>query len=153
MRCSTETTLKMPRPDYESEEHLTEEAKVAYLLAEVWSATPSKLPKFYKCDWALVIKTNIKALLEIKCRDIMPDQYDTVILSADKWTYLINIDRALGVPALFCVRFADKSIRYIRPSHQKGFLVKLGGRNDRQDWQDVEPVVHIPVDQMRIVKY
>ncbi len=141
------------RPVYESDENLSEETKVAYLVASAWGGEPVKLPKFYKCDWGIVVLGSIKALIEIKCRDFKPDKYPTIILSADKWTYLCYSDAALGIPCLFVARFADKSIRYIRPSHQKGFSVKLGGRNDRSDWQDIEPVVHIPIDQMRKVDY
>ena len=142
----------MSRPAYESNENLSEEEKVAYFVAAAWGGEPVKLPKFYKCDWGIVKLGSIKALIEIKCRDFMPDKYPTLILSADKWTYLCCSDFALGIPCLFVARFADQSIRYIRPSHQQGFIVNLGGRSDRSDWQDMEPVVHIPIDQMLPIK-
>lgn len=135
------------RPKYESQQDIELEAGVAKHLASKWSSDAVKLPKFYKCDWALKRGKKVGALLEIKCRKNASDKYPTIILSADKWTYLRQMDESLGVPAFFVAKFTD-GIRFIRPAKAQGFTVEMGGRHDRGDWQDVEPVVHIPVSSM-----
>jgi hypothetical protein len=135
------------RPKYESKSDIEFETQVASHLAAVWTADAVKLPRFYKCDWALRRGKKVAALLEIKCRKNAADKYPTIILSSDKWSYLRQMDAALNVPALFVAKFTD-GIRYIRPATSHNFTVEMGGRFDRGDWQDMEPVIHIPISEM-----
>ena len=139
------------RPKYESPADIELETEVAKFLAGKWSSDAVKLPRFYKCDWALRRGRKVGAFLEIKCRKNASGKYPTIILSADKWTYLRQVDEALGVPALFVAKFTD-GIRFIRPAKANGMVVEMGGRQDRGDWQDVEPVVHIPIGEMTVVE-
>jgi hypothetical protein len=135
------------RPQYETTDDIVRETEVAKHLADKWSLSAIKLRKGYKCDWAFLRNTKVTALVEIKCRTNASDKYPTVILSADKWAYLVHIDAALNIPAYFIVRFTD-SIRHIRPAKYHNFNIRMGGRYDRGDWQDMEPVVHIPIESM-----
>jgi len=140
------------RPTYETEHSLSREEKVAKVVAKAWSCEAVKMPKFYKCDSALTRGKTVKAFLEIKCRDVLPDTYKTIILSADKFTYLAEMERSIKVPCYFVVRFSDDSIRYARISDVKDFTVEIGGRTDRNDSDDREAVVHIPISQFGVVK-
>lgn len=141
----------MSRPTYETNDHLALETAVAQRVGKVWGTTPSKLPKFYKCDWSLARGDAVVAFIEVRCRNFTYEKYPTIIISSEKWAYLINRDKILNCPFFFCVRFSDDKIYYTRPLHhaEENFAVKIGGRtaggkNDRGDWQDIEPVVHIP---------
>ena len=140
----------MARPTYETAADLDAEAKVAAQLARAWEAEPLKLPKFYKCDWALSREGAVKVFLEIKCRRNTPSKYPTVIISADKYAYLKQLDAALGIPALLVFKFSDGSVYYVRPAACDPFPVAVGGRHDRNDPEDTEPVVHIPVGSLTI---
>jgi hypothetical protein len=147
------------RPTYETSDHLALETAVANRVGKAWGATPTKLPKFYKCDWALTRGDSVEAFIEVRCRNFTYEKYPTIIISSEKWAYLVNRDKTLHRPFFFCVRFADDKIYYVRPSHlaDAKFVVKMGGRtaggkNDRGDWQDIEPVVHIPTEAFKQVK-
>ena len=56
-----------------------------------------------------------------------------------------------GIPFIFVVQFddyigvADMSDLYIDAEYYP--RVKMGGRDDRGDWQDTEPVIHIPTNK------
>lgn len=134
---------------YETKESLAREAEVAQQVAEVWKAKSVKMPKYYKCDYALARGRAVKAFMEIKCRDVSPETYKTIILSVDKFTFLVETDRATKIPCLFVVRFSDGSTRYARLAELKDFSVEIGGRFDRNDPDDTEAVVHIPIGEMK----
>ena len=140
------------RPTYETKDSLTREGVVAKAVASAWASDAVKMPKYYKCDYALSRGKMVKAFLEIKCRDVLPDTYETIILSADKFTFLLEMERSTRVPCFFVVRFSDNSIRYAKLSEVKGFTIEIGGRFDRNDDDDTEAVVHIPIGEMKPLK-
>lgn len=137
---------------YETGLNLSLEREVANEVADAWRCKSVKMPKYYKCDSALVRGRLVKAFVEIKCRDVLPETYKTIILSVDKFTFLVEQDKATRLPCFLVVRFVDRSIRYVRLAHLEDFSVEIGGRNDRQDSDDTEAVVHIPVDKMSVLK-
>lgn len=137
---------------YETKESLSRESLVADEVAKAWACRQVKMPKYYKCDYALARGKMVKAFLEIKCRDVLPDTYETLILSVDKFTFLVEMERSTKIPCFFVVRFTDNSIRYAKLSEVKGFTIEIGGRFDRNDDDDTEAVVHIPIGEMKPLK-
>jgi hypothetical protein len=142
----------MGRPTYETAGDLADEESVARELAKAWASDPFKLPKFYKCDWAFSREGTVRAFIEIKCRKNLPNKYPTVIISADKWAYLRQLDEALEIPALLVFKFSDGSVFYIRPASTDRGAVIVGGRHDRGDPEDAEPVVHIPIEHLSLAR-
>lgn len=70
------------------------------------------------------------------------------MLSLHKWMSLKQISDVTGLPAIVAAKFTD-GICYtlvgVMPE------LSIGGRTDRADWQDVEPVVLIPIAYMKPV--
>ena len=85
---------------------------------------------------------NLMAVAEIKDRGA---QYATVILGASKMHELIRWMRN-GTPAYFVVRIPRGIFEYRITVDVTHLGIKLGGRSDRNDSNDMEPVYHIPMD-------
>lgn len=137
----------MSRPLYESTADIQNEQQVAQALADRWGCDLAKMPKAYPCDWAFVREGAVVGLAEIKCRKVPSGRYKTLILSLHKWTQLQQFSQ--HTPAVLVARF-DDCIKWA-PIDGKPRLVAIGGRQDRGDWQDTEPVIHIPIAEMRTV--
>lgn len=133
------------RPRYETAYDMADERGVAERLSVLWSCDLRKMPEFYPCDWAFVRSQKVVGLAEGKCRKVMSSAYPTLILSLHKWTDLQRY--AQHTPTLLVARFND-CIKWI-PVDGKPREVGIGGRKDRGDWQDTEPVVHIPIKEMK----
>lgn len=132
----------MGRPTYETSADIDAETEVALLVAERWKATAHKLKKFYSTDWALIRNEVVMAFIEIKCRNNPRDKYPTLILSLDKVISMKNLASVSGKPVFLVVKYTD-AICYTQNLRPES--IRLGGRTDRNDAQDIEPVIHIPV--------
>jgi|TARA_Y100000296_G_scaffold59472_1_gene68662 hypothetical protein len=130
----------MARPMYERENDLDKEREVAEHLSKLWGYDFIKLPIRYNLDYMLFDSGGTaKAVAEIKCRG---KKYDTLILSLEKWNKGINYFKANGLEFILLVRWPD-GLYYFKYCGNF-FNIKWGGRKDRNDCQDMEPVVHIP---------
>jgi hypothetical protein len=137
------------RPTYENAESLKTELEYANKLAKLWDMTAMKLPLKYQLDFAM-INTNkdVKALVEIKHRNIPSTKYPTFVLSLSKWTKGITLNEITGIPFILAVKWVD---RYGIYKYHTGddVDIKFNFRTAakwRNDWQDNEPVVEIPID-------
>lgn len=133
------------RPTYESPTDLSNEQAVADLMAHRWRAEPVKLPIQFRVDYALFRNGWIAAWAEVKCRSNASDRYDTYMLSLAKVQAGNRLAAAHGVPFLLVVRWTD-AIGWVQPTAGD---VRIGGRRDRGDAQDIEQVVHIPITDFR----
>jgi len=137
-----------PRPTYETPYDMDAEDKVALILAEKWKCEVQKLPQFYRVDRALTRDSRIEGLVEIKCRlRVRRDKYPTYMLSVSKLGAMDALARAMKIPVFLVVEWEDE-IGYIETD---GLLAEIedfyiGGRVDRNDKQDKEPVVYIPIE-------
>jgi hypothetical protein len=138
------------RPVYECNKDIWNEHAVAQAI-ECWSgAQVRRTPKMYPLDFALVRNHEVVALAECKVRKNPRDQYPTYMLSAHKFVNARNFSKRLGLPALLFVRWSCGSLGYIDLSepHER---IGIGGRTDRGDAQDIEPVVHWKIEKFRRV--
>jgi hypothetical protein len=135
----------MTRPQYERDSDLAAEAEVIAAIEDRWSCRAIKLPKSYRLDFALTKGEQVRAWAEIKCRG---RRYPTYMLSLHKALAGLEMARATGCPFLLVVRYPD-GIVYARMQEEMAQSCGIGGRKDRGDWQDIEPVVHIPMDHFR----
>jgi hypothetical protein len=133
------------RPRYENEFDLERESLIAYKLGEAWGRKLFKLPSYYPCDMAVTGGDNkIEGFVEIKCRAQSADRFDTLWLSLHKVIEIKRLAKEAGVPPYLAVGFEfTKDVRWILLSGT--YPVILGGRTDRGDTQDMEPVVEFPV--------
>jgi hypothetical protein len=131
------------RPLYETPESLENEQRVADLLEMYWTRKLVKLPIAYQVDFA-VVKEDITAWAEIKCRTT---EYPEMYLSLHKWMAGKELSRQTGLPFILVYGFKDKVCwKTVEKDNPK---IVIGGRQDRQDWQDMEPMAVFKLDQFK----
>ena len=131
------------RPTYENEKTLSEERNVVEFLCNKWKVEAIKLPIAYNVDYLLTRDDVAKSWLEVKCRHCSSAEYETYFISSKKIVNGLSLSETTNVPFYLAIRWNDK-LGYIRVS-KGSFEVKVGGRKDRNDWQDVEPMAHFKV--------
>lgn len=142
------------RPLYESSADLANEQAVIKHLEDKWSCEMFKLPLQYKLDYAIKDKENaVLGFIEVKVRKYTMAQiqgWGGYMLSLMKWTTGVQLAQTTGLPFILVVKTLDGL--YYLTIDPKVFTesmiqkmidkrVKLSGRTDRGDWQDVEPCV------------
>lgn len=128
------------RPQYEtSHDRAGEEAVIKAALPVLKADYYRKLPLAYRADYALMRGADVFGFAEVKCRN---KRYSTLILSLHKYLTLLDFIRA-GFVCFVLVRWPEGMFAY-RVSLSDNYHVKWSGRNDRGDWQDTEPCVHLP---------
>jgi hypothetical protein len=144
------------RPRYETQNDLKNEEQVAEVLAKKWGVVAKKLPRSYSFDYALCdhvegVNFNerfpIKAMAEFKCRDYVSHKFDSSIVGLDKLMEAQRITEATGTMVLMVYEYRDGIYYY--EFGQEELHTTMGGRKDRGDWQDHNPVVHIPTSKLR----
>tara|TARA_R110000824_G_scaffold339480_2_gene525996 strand:- start:100 stop:522 length:423 start_codon:yes stop_codon:yes gene_type:complete len=135
------------RPTYETSADLRNERDVATFIGHQWGVEMAKTPAKYPYDYVAMEGGKAFALIEIKCRNNEASKYETYIISLDKIVQC-QISATIGQIAFYLVvQFTDKLLWW--EFSQKEFHIGHGGRFDRGDRQDVEPLVHIPMSYFR----
>jgi hypothetical protein len=99
-----------------------------------------KLPRAYEVDFGVLRGDVLMGVCEVKVRS---RAYETVMLSLHKAQALRRFARE-GMRAWLLLSLpTGLYARRIAPDEQLD--VRLGGRADRGDWQDIEPAAHFPV--------
>lgn len=137
----------MNRPMYETPESLKNENKVAQKISAAWNTKLNKIPIKYRVDYAAERNGKIVAWIEVKCRTYNMNDFDTFMLSLDKYNASVELGKITNLPVTLVVRWKDK-IGYADLLHCRG-VIKMGGRKDWGDPQDVEPAVYIPIEDFR----
>ena len=140
----------MTRPLYETTQDLSNEQEFMQQLESLWGCTSQKIPIKYGVDFCLMMGDVIKGILEIKCRNNTRLQYPTYMLSAHKIITGRNLAQIIGVPFLLAVKWTDSS-GYIDLAKTDSAVFKIGGRFDRNDPDDIEPVAHIPIGEFKTI--
>lgn len=135
------------RPMYESQGDLSTEREIISTVAEKWKVSPLKLPIAYSFDFSMYRGDALKAVVEVKRRKHRFGHFPDVILSLAKFNTALSFIN-MGIPAIFVVEF-DDGIRFHRFDPDFPYNFSMGGRSDRGDWQDVEPVVLIPTETFK----
>lgn len=132
----------MSRPIYESARDLGNEARVAQRISAAWQCDVVKLKRAYAVDYALLTGRACRALCEIKVRSYSMERLGSMggfMLSLHKWHEGQSLARAARVPFVIVVD-ADGELHWHSVNGEHDGLI-FGGRSDRNDEQDVEPVV------------
>lgn len=138
------------RPMYESSQDKAHEAQVIARLCSAWKCDAQKMPVAYPVDWSLKQGKEVKALAEIKFRNA---SYDTYIVGLRKYSDMLNLHQASGLPCLLVVCWPEGGKRVIKYTTitSKPTKVIHGGRTDRGDSQDVEPMAEIAMSEFKTV--
>ena len=138
------------RPKYESQNDLANERDAALFFAQKYGCDIAKLPVQYRLDFSVVDQSgDVVAFVEVKRRFNAMRKYCTCILSLSKLMAAIDIKNATKKNCYFLVHW-DDAIGFVELDDR--YKIKIGGRMDRGDWQDVEPVIHIPVDDFKVLE-
>ena len=133
------------RPIYETPADLKNEREVADYLSVKWECNFVKLKISYGLDFGVVKDGVLVATAEIKCRNYTSKQIDGwggLMLSASKshraseWT----------VPFVLAAKLTD-GLFVATINHWAPYTIKITGRKDRGDWQDIEPCCIIPMSE------
>ena len=138
------------RPKYETTTDLRNEFNVASEYAASFGCSVVKMPMQYRIDFAIVdASQNVLAFIEVKRRLNNMNAYSTCILSLSKVMAAIEMRKTTKKNCYFLVAWNDATgIVELTDKYD----VKIGGRKDRNDWQDIEPVVHIPVSDFEVIE-
>jgi hypothetical protein len=133
---------------HQTEEDLRREREVAAVVERAFDLKAIKLPDYTRVDFLLHRDGVAKSVIEIKCRNVSSDRYDTYMVSKGKYNALLGwVD--MGFKAALVVRWTDAiGIVRVPIDHTEG----VGGRTDRGDALDIEAVVHIPIDRFKIIQ-
>jgi hypothetical protein len=130
---------------YETPENLKNEQVVAEQITSKWDIKVEKLKPLHHFDYAFIHDGKITGFLEIKCRTFASNTY---------WTYMISLEKVMrgmdywercNLRVILAVHWTDRIGWCNLEREGDGWEIVLGGRNDREDDQDMEPVVLIPV--------
>lgn len=135
------------RPLYERQEDLDREWMAVQEFCNHAAAIPVKLPIEARADYMLFRGRDAKAIVEIKCRKNRRTAYPTYMISKSKYDALCQW-QSMGFYVALVVNWED-DIGYVSipVDHEIG----KGGRWDRGDPMDVEPVVLISVDKFKTI--
>lgn len=137
------------RPRYETEHDLAAEACIIEKLSEALGFTATKVPTSYGVDFMLAGDDgSLACWAEVKHRrGMIWGQYPDVMLSVLKLRAAAGLRAATGADTLFAVADSTGEVRVASLRAAKPQWIRHGGRTTQtRDPADVEPVVHIPID-------
>ena len=144
-------TTQGTRPRYETQDDLSREGAFSRKVSEKFNCTFRKMPLRYGLDYAAMRDGVIVAFIEIKVRTNPVDQYQTYMVALSKWSAARELRAVTGLPSFLMVQWSD-AWGYTPLSGTIDSLT-FGGRKDRSDWQDMEPVTLIGMDRFRIIRH
>jgi len=138
----------MSRVMYESQKNLGEEQNALRYISQKWGVSYAKLPISYKLDYTMYRNGTHVGFIEVKCRTNKLNDYKTYILSLSKVKEARILADMTNTKSLLIVRWSDYT-GWINLRSE--FIIKQGGRSDRNDWQDQEPVCHFNISKFKII--
>ncbi len=140
----------MSRPIYETLDHINGEVDVMKEYARLKDLTYQKLPKLSHFDYVVLSCEGEPCcyMVEIKIRECSVDSFRNYMLSMKKIEAAKHLEAA-GFKAYILVRWSDATgmARMINYSYEG-----VGGRNDRNDPQDIEPVAYFDIKKSFAVR-
>ncbi len=89
--------------------------------------------------------SRLHSIIEAKVRKNPRAAYPTYMISMEKFARGVAMAEALHCDFVIAVQWSDAFGCYTHTKAAK-HRVAMGGRTDRGDAQDIEPVVHIPIE-------
>jgi hypothetical protein len=107
-----------------------------------------KLPISYRLDFAMFRDGKLRGFAEVKTRNNRHDSYPTLIISLGKVMAARQLAEVSETRSVLLVQYLDGLYwcNFATP-----FEVTMGGRWDRGDDDDVEPVAHFPIEAFKMV--
>jgi hypothetical protein len=143
---------------YETPQDKERERAAVAAFAARYGLDTVELPPRYPVDFAVVRGGDggldeVTAFGEVKIRSNPADRYPTAILGASKWAEAVTLAERTGCKLILLYGWdMGQDLRWVELTQLTNPpRIAPGGRTDRDDDQDEEPVVHIPVELFRHV--
>ena len=141
------------RPKYETQADRDNENRAIPMIESALHGVARKLPDNHFADFC-VVDANIRVagFVEFKRRSFRWGDYPTVMLSASKFQKLIST-KEVRIRSFFVVEDAAGEVKAV-DLHRADldYRVEYGGRTSKtRDRHDIEPVVHISIEQFRTI--
>jgi len=140
----------MTRPRYENSSHRIAEKEFQ---SDIEGLTGCELRKLdwrkYGWDFAMFDGDHLVRWVEMKCRAFKMGTFPDYMISSYKWAKGVNLLLATSRPISLAVRLLDNDywFHYGIPEHGLMTLrLGWGGRTDRGDPFDMEPMIYIPFE-------
>lgn len=134
------------RPLYETADSLGAESAVIATVSRSWGLSVVALPRRYVLDYGTYREKRLSGFVEVKCRSHHLSTYPTLLVSAAKWREAQFWKAHGDLSTLLVVSFADDIYWHDLTSAFPVF--EHGGRTDRRDREDQEPMLVIPMTLM-----
>ena len=122
----------------ETEKNLEDERLVAKLIEAEWKVIVKKLPRLYHLDFVLLNKKKeIRGFAEIKIRDNKQLEYAEYMIGLSKVLQAKKLTEFTGQTSVVIVRWTDFTGWISLREYKR---IGWGGRTDRDDFQDLEPM-------------
>lgn len=145
----------MGRPRYATPQTEADQNALRDRFCKAYGMTWQKEPDNQRINTALLkpgAASGIVAFGEFRCRTNSHDTYPTYMLDRHTWGLMKLKFKTEGKPVVLVIGFSDGDYyTKITPELVKQIVEGVGGRHDRGDVKDVEPVVHIPIDVLKQV--
>lgn len=138
------------RTAYENANNLIEEIQIIRHFCEIKKQSYYKTRKFESVDFALLQNEKVSGWAEVKRRYNSSNKYSTLAISADKIAAGKIKSIATNRPYFLIIGW-DDCLGYIEIKPEDEFEIKIGGRRDRGDDADTEPMIHIPINFFTII--
>ena len=136
-------------PLYETIEDRLQEQSVSGKLKEAWKVDVwSFAPYTTTGDLLLGRNGMLRAICEVKRRYNARDKYETYIISRSKLERISAMSKSLNTKGLLVVQFDDVLVWHDATSALV-YETRWGGRYDREDPNDLELMVHIPIYSLK----
>lgn len=144
----------MTRPVYETTADRQRQLAVANHVLSQFTQPKRKLvalPRLHPADYAITKPDGqIIVMLEVKCRRQKIEVYPSLILSARKVSSTMTFCDHANIAYCIAADWADAiGIISVTAERMRGWRCDMGGRTDRGDSDDIEPVFHIPVSDFK----
>lgn len=138
-------------PLHANDYDLAAETEVRAVIEREWNCALHHFGRLCPVDFYAIRDGRLVGLVEVKSRSHASDKFPTVFLNVRKWLALSMAQSGLGVPAMFVVRFTD-GVRFIPVGEVNASAVRIGGvAAVVKSHSDVEPVIEVPVEDMRVL--
>lgn len=138
-------------PIFATDHDKANEDFVAGLIERVWHCEVRPFGNLCPVDFYALRDGRMVAVLELKSRTVASTRYDSVFLNVRKWLSLVIAGVGLGCPAIFVVNFTD-GLKYIRVDEIDARSIRIGGcAKIVKSMTDIEPVILVPIQQMRSI--
>lgn len=138
------------RPTYETQEDRERQTSTIAVIERRWNCVATALKAMSPIDYALCRGREIRAWAEVKVRTNPAGKYPDYMLSLHKWQDGIRQSEFTGLPFFLVVGFTD-GVRFVRGYKDLQVKYAIGGRTDRNDPADIEPVVLIDMRHFTLI--